>query len=596
MAIRDATLPYAKIACPLCEGVGYWEKKICRECQGISYIAWTGEYMLFWGKTVDTGHLIYDRLLLTVKNIINAILLIIGSIGILLFFWEFYNITQSNQAVWKIFQTYNFTLLFFWITILSDCYLYYRYSSDLARMQHVPRKLLKTTSFRQEKITWQELKLVPDDQKIDISHLFTSNAVDAVMGSYNIAKKYGHFKVTPLHLFVFLLTKKEILLIFIRLGTHFQELKTKIINALRSYGTPTNSQLHFTEKFYTILFDAYYDSWQKNKRKIHLSDLLVSLVKNSDTLTEILYDCNIDLNKIQNVALWIGFQKHLTQSHKRFRSRAALRPRSPINRSMTALATPYLDNFSQDLTALARDGYLEPCIGRQKEIEEVFKIIEGGHKKGVILVGPPGIGKRTIVNGIAQLMVAEDVPEVLQDKRLISLSVAKLTSGAAPAEASQRLMIIMSEILRSGNIVLFINDVSKMIGISQGGPGSIDLAEVLSQTLTKSSNIAITTSLPLDFTRYIENNSSLLQVLEKINVTEVSGNNAIQILEAKSTPIEFKQNVFFSYDAVAKTIELCERYIHERYLPEKAIEILEEAADAGRDIFHVLGEIIEKNT
>lgn len=564
--------------CPLCQGIGYWDKKICKECHGASWVLWDRSRLHYWGNIIDEPHNIFDTLQKRVRNTVNGILHIFGLVGVLLLFIELsLKLPQSYNFIdfWK---STNFRMLIFWFSLVTDSYLFYRYTREFESLQSVPKKLFKENISGEKEIPWNQIKQLKGEQRIDISSLYTQPAMQCVRQSYEISKSYKHFKVTPLHLFISLLTQKDIVWVFIRLGIRFDDLKKRITNALMHYGTPTYHHLHFTEHYYKILFEAFYSSWYILHRKVESSDILLALVKHSFTVREILFDIGIDIDKIQNVTFWIQFQQQLSRGYKRFRSRAALRPKSTMNRSMTALASPYLDRLSQDLTALARDGFIEPCIGRQKEIEQIFRIIDGGAKRGVILVGSPGIGKRTIINGIAQLMISEDVPAVLNDMRLVSLSVARLTSGVSPAEASQRLLIILNEIVRSGNIALCINDISKMIGLTQGGPGSIDLAEVLSQTISKSNIIVFATSLPSDFTRYIENHSSLLQVLEKVNVNELSGNDAIRVLESKSGQIEFKHKVFFSYDAIAKDIELTDRYIHERYLPEKAIEILEETA------------------
>jgi len=242
-----------------------------------------------------------------------------------------------------------------------------------------------------------------------------------------------------------------------------------------------------------------------------------------------------------------------------------------------------LDAFSQDLTLLARFGYLVPCVGREDEIEQIFTIMQGGVRRSVILVGNPGVGKNTIIEGIAQMMVEENVPDFLKDKRLVSLSIAKLVSGVSPTDAQGRLMMILSEIRRSGNIILVVGDIHNMIGITAGRQGSIDLADVLAQAVNNNGIICLATITPGDYHRYIESKNSLYNVLEKVDVPEVSGNEAIQILEAKVGTFEYQNQVYFSYDAVEQTAKLSDRYLHDRFLPEKAIQVLQEVATRTRE-------------
>ena len=208
-----------------------------------------------------------------------------------------------------------------------------------------------------------------------------------------------------------------------------------------------------------------------------------------------------------------------------------------MNRAMTAIATPVLDALSQDMTLLAQGGYLMPCINREKEFEAIFNTMASGQRRSVLLVGNPGVGKNTIMEGLAQRMVEENIPESLQDKRLVSLSLAKLVSGADATSSQQRLMLVINEIRRSGNIILYIGDIHNMIGITAGRKGSMDLADVLSQALSHNNVICLASTTPAYYQRYIESKSSLDNVFDKVDVDEVEGDIAIQILESKAGTI-----------------------------------------------------------
>ncbi len=248
-----------------------------------------------------------------------------------------------------------------------------------------------------------------------------------------------------------------------------------------------------------------------------------------------------------------------------------------MNKAMTAQATPLLDRFSHDLTQLARRGVLQPCIGRDKEIESALRLIEGG--KNVIFSGNPGVGKTTIVEGIAELMTSEEVPEVLQDKRLVSLSVASLVGAAGrQGELEALLMNLINEIVRSGNIVVYIDNIQNMVGVSTEGAENLDIADILANALQKRLFYCLATTTPVDYRRYVERSNALMSVFQKVNIEEPDTNGAIQILEGKASSVEAKYQVFFSYEAIERTVKLAERYIQERYLPEKAIAIIEETA------------------
>jgi ATP-dependent Clp protease ATP-binding subunit ClpC len=248
-----------------------------------------------------------------------------------------------------------------------------------------------------------------------------------------------------------------------------------------------------------------------------------------------------------------------------------------MNRAFTAIATPMLDQFSHDLTQLARAGLLNLCLDREKEFEEVFRVFESGRQHPV-LVGLPGVGKTAIVEGLAHRMVADEVPPVLQDKRLVSLSVASLVGASGrQGELEERFNIILNEIARSGNIALFIDNIQNLMGLSTEGSVKMDLAEMLAQALGRHAFLAIATTNPVDEHRYLEK-SGLVSVFQRVPVNEVDTNGGIQILEGKANAIEHKQQVLFSYGALEKAVVLAQRYIHDRYLPEKAVSLAEEAA------------------
>jgi ATP-dependent Clp protease ATP-binding subunit ClpC len=274
-------------------------------------------------------------------------------------------------------------------------------------------------------------------------------------------------------------------------------------------------------------------------------------------ISEILYDIEIDKDKIYNVISWFNINDKLVEGYRSYRKMARFKPGTNMDRAYTAVATPALNNFSHDLTIAAKWGKLEFCVAREKEI-----------------VGQPGVGKDTIIDGIAQLMVKEDVPEMFKDKRLVELDVARLVSGATPSEAQSRMLIAVDEIIRAGNIVLYVDNIENIFGITSGGEESFDLAEVLAQAVEKRNFYCIATVTNANYVKFIET-TPLGRSLAKIEVNEPVGNQAIQIIESKIAYFEGKYKVYFSYSAIEQVIAMSNKYIHDSYLPKKAIEILE---------------------
>ena len=202
------------------------------------------------------------------------------------------------------------------------------------------------------------------------------------------------------------------------------------------------TEKNINPKILNTFLQAYHFAYNEGRSKVELSDLLNAVVSQNEILQDLLLEFEITSEKITNVIKWVNINKILLSRYKRFRSKATYKPKGVMDRAMTALATPVLDSFSEDLTSLARSGYLSLCVARDKEYQEIFNIVEGG-RNSVVLVGLPGVGKSNIIEGLANRMTAEEVPKVLEDKRLVSLSIPKLVAGASqPGALEERLMII----------------------------------------------------------------------------------------------------------------------------------------------------------
>ena len=582
--VKPTTNEISFLVCPTCQGSGEVNRRLCPTCQGVKVAAWTGDELLYWGKRINALELAHDKTKLIINNLITFVLIIFSVFGFVMLGWIFFLLNKLNVSFWIFYRVHSWQMFIFWFSLLTDSYLFYRLSNELEKIKTIPKHRYQPASPVFRPISWPESQDLKKEKKIEVSRYFDSESLEVVKKAWQLTNRYHHQETGPVHLLISLLTFDQVSIVFSRLGVPFNSLKVRISNLLTRQINKDNQPVNISLPVQQILLQAYYSAWQLHQPRVSVTELLEALVQQNEEIKEMLYDINIDSDKINNVIVWLRVKKQLRQNWQRFRRRASFRPKGTMNRSMTAIATPALDAFSQDLTRLAQAGYLMPCVGREKEINEIFRIIQGGGRSSVILVGYPGVGRTTIVEGIAQRMIEEDVPDFFKDKRLVSLSVAKLVSGADAAEAQQRLMIVLNEIVRSGNIILFISDIHNMIGITAGRQGSIDLAGVLAKALGSNNVSCLATTTPGDYRRYIEDKSQLEEVLEKVEVAEITGNVAIQVLQAKAGAIEYKNQVYFSYDAIAKIVELSDRYLHDRYLPEKAIEIMQEVATAVKEL------------
>jgi len=294
------------------------------------------------------------------------------------------------------------------------------------------------------------------------------------------------------------------------------------------------------------------------------------------SVQEMLFGLGLEAPKIKNVIMWARIRERLYRQYIKYAKAHALRPKSGLDRAMTAVATPYLNNFSEDMTMLARYGHYDPCASREKEMEEIFRVIEGGGKN-IILVGENGTGKMSLLEGLAQKMAGDDVPHRLQDKRLVRLKISALLSGTTPSGAVERVNNIFYEIARAGNIILCLHNIHELFGVSSGGKSSLDVAGALAENLAKNKFLTVATTNREEYARSVAG-TTLNNVFTKVDVLEMTEDQAIAVVEAKIGFIEHKHSVFFSYDAIEKAVKQSHRFLHETSLPGSALEIVVEAA------------------
>ncbi len=575
-------LDFQYFLCPDCDTSGYVTTGKCPQCGGLGLgVLYQGRF-LYWDKKINALHIIQNKIKNVVEILINIILLLIGLAGLAGLAWQIYSTGFGNVLTSDFWQTKSIWLLVFWSSILVDSYIFYR----LDRMSKARATVIKK-AYEFEEVSgvtpnsWEDILKLKKKFKVDISKAFSRDAVKAIEKAWLLARDLNHQELSPIHLLAVLPGFDRVAVVFSRLDINLKKFKEKTQRAFNRL-VPSKTAPVLSKDFKELFFNAYYEASVKKQDQVDVIELLESVAKTkpkeaeTSLAQEVLFELAIETRKLENVVEWIRIKKLMRKNWLKYKKRARLRPASETGRAMTAIATPILDRFSTDVTLRAKFGYLAPCIGREKEIEEIFRIMEG-NSKSVILVGSPGVGKTTIIEGIAQKMVAEEVPKILQDKRLVSLSVAQLVGGATPTQAEERLLNVMNEIARAGNIVLAIDNVHDMIGITAGREESLDLSEVLAQTLNKGVFFSIATTNTNDYTSYVEN-KALGDTLQRVEVDEVDIDSAIRILEAKSGSIEFKNNIYFSYDAIEKAAVLSDKFISGKYLPEKAIEIIKEVA------------------
>ena len=244
--------------------------------------------------------------------------------------------------------------------------------------------------------------------------------------------------------------------------------------------------------------------------------------------------------------------------------------------------TPTLDEFSRDLTKMALDGKLDPIIGRAKEIERVIQILSRRTKNNPVLIGEPGVGKTAIVEGLAQLIIEREVPDTLFEKRVVSLDLGSLIAGTKyRGQFEARLKGIMKEIMQNESIILFVDELHTLVGAG-AAEGSVDASNMLKPALSRGEIQCIGATTLEEYRKYIEKNGALERRFQPIIVNPPTVEETIEIIKGLKVPYELHHRAKISDDAIVTAVRFAERYITDRFLPDKAIDVIDEAGSRVR--------------
>lgn len=532
--------------------------------------AWFLGRFLYWDKTLKRSLIALERSKERIEKLLEFITWIIIFSGWLAFgFWIFYNssvIIENPLRILFFWNKANPLILYFIFSLWFDLYLFYKKSEAKASQKKINyRNFVSKQSNGDSK-----------PKKYNIAKACSPEVIRVIEDAYVLATKLRQKEVTIVHLFRVLLKQKEVQTLFIRLNVDAKKLVELIDHRLvKAQDDKTGSACILAPALEETLVLSFVDAYNLKQKSIEILNLIAYCYQKDPRLAEVLYELEVDQAKITNAVEWFRVNQKMLANYKAYRESALLKPGTGMNRAYTAVATPTLDHFSHDITIESKYGGNDICVGRQKEINSIFEAFTGGHS-GVLLVGPTGVGKSTIITGLAQLMVEENVPDFLKDKRLVELDVSRLVSGAEAAAAEERLLSAISEINHSGNIILYIDNIENLIGISAGSQESLDLSEVLAEALSRKNLICIASATAENYAKFIENRA-LGNALTTIGIKEPEFNEAIQILESKVGFLESKYDVYIVYSALEQAVKMSERYLHDKFLPLKAIDLLEKA-------------------
>ena len=392
---------------------------------------------------------------------------------------------------------------------------------------------------------------------------YTIKSQEALQKSAEIAIGNQHQAIEPAHLLKAIVESDENVstYLFKKLNVNQALLETKLQELIASFPKVTGTQPHLSAATYLVLQNAEKELRDLKDEYISVEHLILALLGTKDKVSSILKD--------------VGFEKSTL-----LKAIKELRGGSKVTDQNAEAKYKSLDRYSKNLNELAKKGKIDPVIGRDEEIRRVLQILSRRTKNNPILLGEPGVGKTAIVEGMAQRIVDGDVPENLKEKILVSLDMGLLVAGAKyKGEFEERLKAVIKEVVDSnGQIILFIDEIHTLVGAGGGGEGAMDAANLLKPALARGELHAIGATTLKEYQKYIEKDKALERRFQAVIVDEPSVEDSVSILRGIKDKYEIHHGVRIKDDAVISAVELSHRYISDRFLPDKAIDLMDEAA------------------
>ena len=329
-------------------------------------------------------------------------------------------------------------------------------------------------------------------------------------------------------------------------------------------------EIGFTPRSKRVIENAFLEARKLGSEFIGTEHLLIGIMREGDSVAvRIMMDLNVNPQKLYNeIVKVINEDENAGANDKQPKGKA----RGSYNQ------TPTLNQYGTDLTKKATEGKLDPVIGRKDEIQRVIQILSRRTKNNPCLIGEPGVGKTAVAEGLAEKIIAEDVPEMLKNKRVVSLDIASMVAGAKyRGDFEERIKKCLEEVKKAGDVILFIDEVHTIVGAGSA-EGAVDAANILKPLLARGEVQVIGATTLNEYRKYIEKDSALERRFSPVTVGEPTNEETIEILKGIRDRYEAHHNVKITDEAIKAAVELSTRYINDRFLPDKAIDLVDEAA------------------
>lgn len=394
----------------------------------------------------------------------------------------------------------------------------------------------------------------------------TIKSQEALQEAHSLAENSGQQELSPLHLLISLLSQSDSVIspLLQKLGIDKQKLLESAEDKLKGLPTVTGAsadQIYASRELAKVLEKSGDEAKKMGDSYVSTEHLFLSLVEVDSPAQKILVDADLDFKKIKEALDQLRGSQHVTDENPEDKFQA-------------------LEKYSVDLTKRASDGKLDPVIGRDEEIRRVMQVLSRRTKNNPVLIGEPGVGKTAIVEGLAQRIIAGDVPDTLKGRRLVSLDIGAMLAGAKfRGEFEDRLKAVLKEISDSGNVITFIDELHTVVGAG-AAEGAIDASNLLKPMLARGELRTIGATTLKEYREYIEKDAALERRFQPVYVEEPSVEDTVAILRGLKEKYEVHHGVRITDPAIIAAATLSDRYISGRFLPDKAVDLVDEAASA----------------
>ena len=343
---------------------------------------------------------------------------------------------------------------------------------------------------------------------------------------------------------------------------------------------PIENIVDFTPRTKRVVESAFIEARKLGYNFIGTEHLLIGILREGDCIAaKILLDLNVNIPKLYNEIIKVineGEDNQGEEESANYSNGSKRRGKGSYNQ------TPTLNQFGEDLTKKAEEGKLDPIIGRKEEIERVIQILSRRTKNNPCLIGEPGVGKTAAVEGLAQKIVSGDVPEILKDKRVVTLDISGMVAGAKyRGDFEERIKKALNEVKKAGDIILFIDEIHTIVGAG-AAEGAIDAANILKPLLARGEIQLVGATTLNEYRKFIEKDAALERRFSPVTVNEPSEKDTVLILKGIRDKYEAHHNVKITDEAIEAAVQLSIRYVNDRFLPDKAIDLIDEAASRAR--------------